>query len=251
MKVFKGDCRTCGQKGHKSADCWENPQNKDKRAANWKSKNSPEAAHDITANSGLHCDYFHKTGHTEDRCFKKKREIVNPKKTIETASCVYESALNARAIEDGVLNENPLIADTGASSHMVYSKKYLTNLVPHDASITAGHDDLMKCTEKGTYRDYFKNALGKKIPVYLTNVFHVPSLNVNKFSITKCIKKPGIQFQGTHKVLVLLVKGVRIDFEKQLTYGTGNLYATDITPTVKQTEAAYAITEGAFAIKKL
>jgi hypothetical protein len=123
-----------------------------------------------------------------------------------------------------VLNENTFIADTGASSHMVNSKKYLTELVPYDTSITAGHDDLMKCTEKGTYRGYLKNALGKKIPVYLTDGIHVPGLNVILFSITKCINKPGIQFQGTHKNLVLLVKGVRIDFEKQLTYGTGTLY---------------------------
>jgi hypothetical protein len=102
--------------------------------------------------------------------------------------------------------------------------------------------------KKGTYRGYFKNALGKKIPVYLTNVLNVPGLNVNLFSITKCINKPQIQFQGTHKNLVSLVKGVRIDFEKQLTYGTVTLYASDITPTAKQTESAYAIIEGAFAI---
>jgi hypothetical protein len=103
-KVFKGDCRTCGQNGHKSADCWENPQNKDERPANWKSKNTPEVAHAITANRGLHCDYCHKKGHTKDKCFKKKRGIANPEKTIETGQCVYESALIARAIEDGVLN---------------------------------------------------------------------------------------------------------------------------------------------------
>jgi hypothetical protein len=43
-------------------------------------------------------------------------------------------------------------------------------------------------------------------------------------------------------------KGVRIDSEKQLTYVTGTLYASDITPTAKQTETAYAITEETFAI---
>jgi hypothetical protein len=130
---------------------------------------------------------------------------------------------------------------------MVYSKKYLTDLVSYDASITAGNDDLMICTEKGTHREYFENTLGKKIPVYLTDVLDVLGLNGNLFSITKCIDKPGIQFQGTHKNLVLLVKGVKLDFEKEITYGTGTLYASNITPTVKQTESAYAITEGAFA----
>jgi hypothetical protein len=80
-----------------------------------------------------------------------------------------------------VSNENTFIADTGASSNMVYSKKYSTDLMPYDASITVGHDDLMKCTEKDTYRGYFKNALGKKIPVYLTDVLHVPGLYVKFF----------------------------------------------------------------------
>jgi hypothetical protein len=61
-KVFKGDCRTCGQKGHTYADCWNKPQNKDERPANWKSKNSQEAAHAITTNKGLQCDYCHTTG---------------------------------------------------------------------------------------------------------------------------------------------------------------------------------------------
>jgi hypothetical protein len=84
--------------------------------------------------------------------------------------------------------------------------------------------------------------------VYLTYVLYVPGLNVNLFSITKCINKTGIQFQGTQKNLVLLVKGVRIYFEKQLNYGTGTIYASVITPTSKQTENEYAITEGAFTI---
>jgi hypothetical protein len=128
-KVFKWDCRTCGQKGHKSADCWEIPQNKDRRPANYKSKKSPEAAYAITVNSGLNCDYCHKRGHTEDRCFKKKREIASPEKTSETTLCVYESILIARAKEDGVFNEYTFIVDTGASRHMVYSQKYLTDWV--------------------------------------------------------------------------------------------------------------------------
>jgi hypothetical protein len=66
-----------------------------------------------------------------------------------------------------LLKENTFIEDTGASSHMVYSKK---NLLPYEVSITAGHEDLMKYSEKGTYRGYIMNALGKKIPVYLTDV---------------------------------------------------------------------------------
>ena len=31
-KKFKRDCRICGTKGHKAADCWENEKNKEKKA---------------------------------------------------------------------------------------------------------------------------------------------------------------------------------------------------------------------------
>jgi hypothetical protein len=42
--------------------------------------------------------------------------------------CVYEIALIVKAIKDGYVSDQTFIADTGASSHMVYSKRYLTNL---------------------------------------------------------------------------------------------------------------------------
>jgi hypothetical protein len=73
-KVFKGDCRTCGQKGHKSAICCEKTANKDKWPPNWRSINTPEAEHMTASNDKYNCDYCNKYGHTEDRCHKKKRE---------------------------------------------------------------------------------------------------------------------------------------------------------------------------------
>jgi hypothetical protein len=155
--------------------------------ANWKIKIKTEAAYAITATNGLHCVFCHKTGHTKDICLKTKSEIAHPEKTIETTLFVYKLALIARAIEEGVMNKTTFNADTGASSHIFYSKKYLTDLVPHIASITAGNDDRLECTDKGTYRGYFKNSLGKQIPVYLADVIHVSCLSVHLFSMTKCI----------------------------------------------------------------
>jgi hypothetical protein len=100
-KQFKGDCRHCGMKGHKSQDCWERPENKEKRPENWKTKKGREAAH-ATTHSTLKCDYCHKDGHTEDRCFKKKREqeqrsTASAHPTREVALCIYEAALISRA----------------------------------------------------------------------------------------------------------------------------------------------------------
>jgi hypothetical protein len=36
--------------------------------------------------------------------------------------CVYEKALIVKAIEDGYISDQTFIADSGASSQMVYSK---------------------------------------------------------------------------------------------------------------------------------
>jgi hypothetical protein len=66
----------------------------------------------------------------------------------------------------------------------------------------------------------------------MENVLYVPGLNVNLFSTIKYIDKPEVKFKGTYQNLVLIINGVRIDFDKQLTYGSVKLYASDITPTI-------------------
>jgi hypothetical protein len=78
--------------------------------------------HLTTSNNSYHCDYCHKDGHTEDRCYKKKRDKQNgmsSSASTETALCVYETALILRAKEEGYSIDTTFIADTGASSHMV------------------------------------------------------------------------------------------------------------------------------------
>jgi hypothetical protein len=82
--------------------------------------------------------------------FKKKGEVATLEKQIETDLCVYEKVLKIKAVKDGILNDTNFTADTGSSSDMVHSKKYLTDMVPNIALITARNDDLVECTEKAT-----------------------------------------------------------------------------------------------------
>jgi hypothetical protein len=66
-KVFKGDCRIFGKKGHKAADCCESDRNKDKRPqSNADKTDKPEDK------KKLQCTYCNKDGHTMDHCFRKK-----------------------------------------------------------------------------------------------------------------------------------------------------------------------------------
>ena len=122
-KKFKGDCKQCGKKGHKSSDCWEKDANKSRRPNNWKSNTAHETAHVATTSRGtLHCAYCKKDNHTEDRCFKKKKDLEEKKSGREMALCIYEAALIAHAKSDGLLQPYTFIADSGASSHMVYDE---------------------------------------------------------------------------------------------------------------------------------
>jgi hypothetical protein len=66
----------------------------------------------------------------------------------EQMLCVYETALIVKAIEDGYVSDQTFIADTGASSHMVYSKRYLTKIQEIDIKVTAGNNMTMPCTLK-------------------------------------------------------------------------------------------------------
>jgi hypothetical protein len=72
----------------------------------------------------------------------------------EQMLCVYETALIVIAIEDGYVSDQTFIADTGTSSHMLYSKRYLTNIQEVDTKVTAGINMTMQLTLKGDYVDY-------------------------------------------------------------------------------------------------
>jgi hypothetical protein len=48
-KKFKGECKICGQKGHKSTDCWDNDKNKSKSPTWYKNPEERKKANE-TAN---------------------------------------------------------------------------------------------------------------------------------------------------------------------------------------------------------
>jgi transposase InsO family protein len=228
-KKFKGDCRHCGRKGHKSPDCWEREQNKAKRPANWKSQNKNQRETAYVATTKYHCEYCGKDNHTEDRCFKKKKDLGehNPK---EQALCVYETALIMAAIDCGMLTDHTFIADTGASSHMVNNKKYLQDIRPFDITVSVGNDAEMRCDEIGTFNGYVEGEKGMRIPISLKDVLYVPSLRVNLLSITKCISSPNVTLFGSKFHMGINFQGHNVKFTKELSHGSGKLFAIDIIP---------------------
>jgi hypothetical protein len=70
QKQFKKDCSLCGKQGHKSVDCWNKPENAHKKP----SAKLPDKALSVTTKSSVTCKYYHKPGHTEQQCYKKRNQ---------------------------------------------------------------------------------------------------------------------------------------------------------------------------------
>jgi hypothetical protein len=71
-KKFKGDCRICGKKGHKAADCWDTEKNKVNRPAKYNMTKLQTSNNYGERTNMMKCSYCGKDNHTVERCFKKK-----------------------------------------------------------------------------------------------------------------------------------------------------------------------------------
>jgi hypothetical protein len=183
-----------------------------------------------TSSAKYHCGYCNKDNHTEDRCFKKKKDLEEKNSGREMALCIYETALIAYAKSDGLLQSYTLIADSGALSHMVYDETMLVNVKPHDIMVTVGNDSKLKVLSKGTYHGHTIDDNGDKVNIKLQDVLYVPELTVNLFPVTKAVSQPGVFFVGSDQAYQLKTETQSFTFDKQLKHGSGKLYVADFYP---------------------
>jgi hypothetical protein len=232
-KVFKGDCRICGKKGHKGDDCWDNEKNKDKRPSFYKAaskrKESANTANDTDKKDDkkvITCSYCNKVGHSIEKCFKKQNDEKKESAGIaEAVLCCYDT------ITKGKVNKDTFIADTGATSHMKHSKNGMTDLEPYEVEIKVGNNQVMKSKARGTFHGMVIQSDGSTLNVKLTEVLYVPDLWVNLLSLTKAIKNPLIKITSKEEMILLQIGKDEIYFDKVIQNGSGRLLAIDIVPT--------------------
>ena len=99
---FKGDCRLCGIKGHKAADCYSNEKNEDKRSS-WYKVESANITSTGNTRPKLNCTYCGKDNHTEDRCFKKEKD--NKKNESENAAVVMVVSETTNVVSSTVVGK--------------------------------------------------------------------------------------------------------------------------------------------------
>jgi Reverse transcriptase (RNA-dependent DNA polymerase)/gag-polypeptide of LTR copia-type len=252
-KKFKGDCRICGAKGHKAADCWDNDKNKDKRPSWYKNpeerKKKAETANNVSSNSNnvspntanattekpkLFCNYCKKDNHTEDRCFKKLKDLSekpgnNGNSASATANVMllcYDSCM-LTTDEASNVTPNTFVADSGASAHMVHSKYLLSNFKEDLGTVKIGDNTEVKSLGTGTFKGYHINKDGQEIEVTLQDVLLVPDLWVNLFSITKATSINHCKVICEDNLITVNTHSEPIHFTKVLPHGAGKIMATE------------------------
>ena len=164
-------------------------------------KSSRQAAYNATTKQdGQHkteCDYCHKKGHTENKCFKKQRdedEKANKTKAASyaTTDSTTESQIAAEtpiadyttATTDKTFNttsdENHLkfLLDSGSTCHIVTDSHICQNVRHADITITVGNENKIKCHLIGDIFLQLPNGLIFK----LKDVRIVPTFGLNVFS---------------------------------------------------------------------
>ena len=240
-KVFKGDCRICGKKGHKAADCWEQDKNKERRPVNYKLKN--EAAYLMT-DQKKKCTYCGKENHTVEQCFKKQRDEKKPAgQNREIAEMVI---MAAEDISEDV-SKNIFIADSGATSHMRNSTQGMYELKDYVVDVRVGNSSKMQSLKKGKFQGMVTQKDGTTSSIIMQDVLYVPDLWVNLLSITKAISCPNVHLAGKENIISLQTGQDVLTFDHKLTNGSGTgwLWGVQIIPIDMETgeEIAYVSLE--------
>ena len=234
-KQYKLDCRICGTKGHKAADCWDNDKNKSKRPTWYKNPEERKQA-SASANAAtperpkLHCNYCQKDNHTEDRCFKKKRDEASRGEAAANAAVALICYDVCLLTKNGNTKVTPstFIADSGATQHMVHSRSLLIDFHQHPGTVKIGDNTLVPSLGTGTFQGFHTNKNGKEVEVTLSDVLLVPDLWVNLFSVTKATSKGKCKVICEDSLITVETDKDNIHFNTALEHGDGILMATDL-----------------------
>ena len=256
-KVFKGDCRLCGLKGHKAGDCWDNEKNKDKRPPNYKVKSGSNSTPrpsmpKIENKDKIKCSYCQKEGHNIENCYRKKRNDKRNKSS-EAAELMMiaidgkESALfhqqmslfhqHGKADDWTIrkqynITKDTFIFDSGATSHMRFSKDGMTNLKPWKVPIKVGNSEDIYSEMIGTYKGWVVQSPGNKsFPIVLEDVLYIPNLYINLFSMTKVLNQHYVDIKKSNNTVALIIhKKHELLFNRTIHIGKGKLLGVDIPP---------------------
>jgi hypothetical protein len=173
--TFKGNCRKCGEYGHKAAYCKKKDKTEEKSTSI--SKENSE--------KGVKCSYCHQKGYTLDVCRIKQR--------VEAKKKGNEATLEVLMAAEQSDNKGHLwIGDSGASSHMTNSDEGLYDIEESDQVIIIGNREKLKAIKTGKLKRKTKDLNGNDI-----NKFHLKLGHPSKEITIATAKHLGVKLDGS------------------------------------------------------
>ena len=212
---FKGMCRSCGEYGHKAADC---PK---KGKGQFKGK----------------CHYCGKIGHKENECFKKKRDNKENNKNTDDVNLVlcsidwdadFDLALRVGTKPDVFL------CDSGATSHMTNNKEGLLEAESHVQTVTIGNGKTLRSKLKGSIKTKMTARDGSEFEAVIKDVLYVPQLVCNLLSVGRMSQNAKITYEGNKAQVEFKGNGKTIDLERLSP--KSNVYGIELTRMTGATE---------------
>ena len=153
-------------------------------------------------------------------------EMVNNREKTESA------CFSSNNSSFGSLDDDIWIIDSGASSHVTYSKEGMTNLRKIDRKIKIGNGKYVNATHIGTkVGEVLQNNAKKKITI--SDVLLVPEIYCNLVSATKLMSK-GCKISGENNMITVEKNGSKFFFDHQIKSGQGQLLGMKIISNVSR-----------------
>ena len=168
--------------------------------------------------------------HEEKDCYKKEKAEK------EYAKNLTEYVINVEPFIFLTSNQNhdseKFIADSGAKSQMVNLEENMTKLKDSKTRVTVRYSRNITGGERGNWRGCQIRDI-KIHHVLLSNIYVIPGLNENLFSVIQALQK-GFQLTSEVETLILKKKSTKIHFDEKMANsgGEGILLTTNLYVSV-------------------
>ncbi|XP_028310197.1 uncharacterized protein LOC114467885 [Gouania willdenowi] len=187
---MKLTCYTCGQRGHKAAECTATTGER-REQRQW-------------------CRLCKSSTHKDVNCRRRKRDKVQRAVDEEDHTFVFKIG-HVNEVQVGRVNEKGLMVDTGATSHIIRNitqfKDFDESFEPHKhvLELADGERTSGIALKKGTARVRLRDNKGRVMDAMLSGALYVPSFPQDIFSV-KAATSHGATVVFKEELLVIHLK---------------------------------------------
>jgi hypothetical protein len=129
------------------------------------------------------------------------------------------------------MTRDAFVFDSGATSHMRFSKDGMVNLKPLKIAIKVGNAEYIYSKAIGTFKGLLTHKDGSAFPITLEDVLYIPDIYVNLFSMTRVLKNKTLDFKREKGTIALVYDNDhKLLFDKIIEVGRGKLLGVDMVP---------------------